>query len=90
MSDNVIQTSFAAGELAPSIYAHVDLAKYKSGAAIMRNFFVDYRSGASTRPGTKFVIQAYDSTRPVRLVSYQFSTAISYIIEFGEFYCRFI
>lgn len=90
MSDNVIQTSFAAGELAPSLYAHVDLQKYKSGAAIMRNFFVDYRSGASTRPGTKFVIQAYDSSKPVRLVGYQFSTTVSFIIEFGDFYCRFI
>lgn len=90
MSDNVIQTSFAAGELAPSIFAHTDLSKYKSGAALMRNFFVDYRSGASTRPGTKFVIQALLSSTPIRLIPFQFSSSVAYIIEFGDFYCRFI
>lgn len=90
MSDNVIQTSFAAGELAPSIFAHTDLSKYKSGAALMRNWFVDYRSGASTCPGTAFVIQALISGKPVRLIPFQFSSSVAYIIEFGDFYCRFI
>lgn len=92
MSQNAIQTSFASGELAPSIYAHTDMAKYHAGAATMRNFFVDYRSGASTRTGTKFIIQARDSASSIapRLVSFQFSATSSYIIEFGERYCRFI
>jgi len=89
MSTNLIQTSFAAGELAPSLTAHTDLTKYKSGAAVMRNFFVDYRSGASTRPGTMFVIQAL-GPGPVRLIPYQLSTEVSFEIEFGDFYCRFI
>jgi len=90
MSDNAIQTSFASGELAPSIFAHTDLSKYKSGAALMRNFFVDYRSGASTRPGTRFIMQAFISSKTVRLIPFQFSSSIAYIIEFGDFYCRFI
>ena len=90
MSDNLIKTSFASGELAPSILAHTDLSQYKSGAALCRNFFVDYRSGASSRPGTKFIIQALTSNLPVRLIPFQFSTTVSYIIEFGDMYCRFI
>ncbi len=90
MSDNVIQTSFSAGELAPSILARTDLAKYHVGAAKMRNFFVDYRSGASTRPGTAYITQAYNSAEDVRLITYQFSNTSDYIIEFGSFYCRFI
>lgn len=90
MSSNVIQTSFSSGELAPSIFAHTDLAKYKSGAALMRNFFVDYRSGASTRPGTKFIAQAKISNKPVRLIPFQFSSSVGYVIEFGDRYCRFI
>lgn len=90
MSDNVIQTSFSAGELAPSIYARTDLQKYHSGAATMRNFYVDYRSGASTRPGSKFVGQAFKSSTAVRLIPYVFSTTVAYVIEFGDFYCRFI
>jgi hypothetical protein len=90
MSENVIQKSFAAGELAPSLFARVDLQKYHSGAAVMRNFFVDYRSGASTRTGTEFVGQAYKSSTAVRLIPFQYSVITSYVLEFGDFYIRFI
>lgn len=90
MSENVIQTSFASGELAPSLYARVDLAKYHAGAARMRNFFVDYRSGASSRPGLKYVIPVLQPSTPVRLIPYQLSSLTTFAIEFGDHYCRFI
>lgn len=90
MSDQRIQTSFASGELAPSLFARVDLAKYKSGAALLRNFFVDYRSGASTRTGTEFVIQCLVSNKRVRLIEFQYSVLTTYVLEFGDFYIRFI
>jgi hypothetical protein len=38
MSTPVIQTSFTTGEVAPSIFGHVDLARYHNGASTMRNF----------------------------------------------------
>lgn len=94
MSNNVIQPSFSAGELSPTLYARVDLAKYHVGAARMRNFFVDYRGGAATRPGTKFVALSFgsyflnDPTLPVRLIPFQFSTIQTYMLEFGQFYMR--
>jgi hypothetical protein len=56
----------------------------------MRNFFVDYRSGASSRPGGRFVVQAKNSTSAVRLIPYQYSATSTYAIEFGDLYCRFI
>jgi hypothetical protein len=87
MSDNVIQTSFSAGELAPSIYARTDLAMYHQGLANCRNFFVDYRSGISTRQGTRFVIQC--KTLGSRLIPFSVSTTVTYVIEFGDHYCRF-
>lgn len=89
MSTNIIQTSFASGELSPSLFARVDLTKYHSGAALMRNWFVDYRSGASTRPGTKFVCQAFKSGTPVRLIPFQSSALVPYTLEFGDKYIRF-
>jgi hypothetical protein len=88
MSENVIQTSFQAGELSPNLSARVDFAKYRSGAATMRNFFVDYRSGASTRPGTEFIRPCPASK--VRLVRFQQSTTVTYVLEFGDHYLRFI
>src|SRR5262245_17630729 len=90
MVQSVIQTSFHAGEWAPALNARVDLAKYKAGAAVMRNFFVDYRGGASSRPGTKYVATAQDSENNVRLISFQASPTVGYILEFGHLYVRFI
>ena len=86
MTTNLIQPSFAAGELSPALFERVDLAKYKSGAATMRNFFVDYRGGASTRPGTRYV--ATSSTPgtglPPRLVRFQASVTVTFVLEFGN------
>lgn len=88
MSQNVIQTSFASGELSPNLFARVDLEQYRFGLAMMRNFFVDYRSGASSRAGTKLVVQAFNSALPVRVISFQTSVLVPYILEFGEGYMR--
>ena len=51
MAVAVIQPAFAAGELAPSLYGRVDLAKYHVGAATMRNMFVDYKGGEKVALG---------------------------------------
>ena len=70
-------------------FARVDLAKYKAGAALLENFFVDYRGGASTRVGTKYILQAYKSATQVRLISFQASFTVGYVLEFGDGYIRF-
>jgi len=52
--------------------------------------FVDYRSGASTRAGTEFIRPAVQNQGPVRLVRFQQSVSVTYALEFGNFYLRFI
>lgn len=89
MAQPVIQTSFNAGEWAPALNARVDLTKYHSGAALLRNWFVDYRGGATCRAGTKYILQAYKSGFPVRLIPFQASFTVSYMLEFGQNYIRF-
>ena len=89
MSDLALQASFNTGEWAPSLYARVDLAKYRSGAALLSNFFADYRGGASTRPGTKYILQCYKSATAVRLIPMQATFQIGYVLEFGDEYIRF-
>lgn len=84
-----VQASFNSGEWSPKLYARVDMQKFRSGAALLENFFVDYRGGASTRPGSKYVIQAYKSSTPVRLLPFQASFAAGYVLEFGNGYVRF-
>jgi hypothetical protein len=88
MSDLVIQASLNSGEWSPKLFARVDLQKYKSGAALLENFFVDYRGGASTRPGTKYILQAYKSATAVRLIPFQASFDVGYVLEFGDEYIR--
>lgn len=89
MTDLVIQASLNSGEWSPKLFARVDLAKYKSGAALLQNWFVDYRGGASTRPGTKYILQCYKSATEVRLIPFQASFSVGYVLEFGDGYIRF-
>ncbi len=96
MSTNVIQTSFAAGELSPTLYARVDLAKYHIGAARLLNFFVDYRGGASNRPGFEYVCRirsrnlTFTDHEIARLIPFQFSTIQTYELIFTDFAMRVI
>lgn len=84
-----MQFSFHTGEWAPALNARVDLAKYHSAAALLRNFYVDYRGGASSRYGTKYCLQAFKSATKVRLIPFQASFTVSYVLEFGDKYIRF-
>lgn len=91
VSINVIQPSFGSGELSPTLFARVDLQKYRVGAAALRNFFVEYRGGASNRPGTEVVgrcKQAFGT--PPRLIPFTFSVTQTYMLEFGQLYIRII
>lgn len=89
MAQPTIQTSFASGEWAPKLRSRVDVNKYKTGAAMLRNFFVDFSGGgASTRPGTRYIGTV--RTNGARLVPFQPSVNISYVLEFGQNYIRFI
>ena len=91
MSSHFMQTSLAAGEIAPVLYARVDLEKYKSGTALSRNFFVDYRGGQSTRAGTQFIGRCKSTaTGQPRAIDFIVSTVATYVLEFGNNYIRFI
>jgi len=88
-SPGVFHKSFHAGEWAPALNARVDLAKYHAGAALLRNFYVDYRGGASTRTGTKYIAAGYKPTKTIRLIPFQASFSVGYVLEFGDYYIRF-
>lgn len=76
-----IQTSLNGGELSPQLYAQVDLNKFQSGAALIRNFIVDYRGGVDFRPGTEF-IYALDTDPPYTLIPFIVSTEAAYVLIF--------
>lgn len=84
------QRSFASGEIAPSLYARVDISKYATGLRTCRNFYVMRHGGVINRPGTNFICEVKDSTKTVRLVEFVFNLSQTYVLEFGDQYMRVI
>ena len=84
-----IKPSFSGGELAPSLYSRVDLAKYATGARKLRNLIVHPQGGISNRPGLEYIATEKTASKKIRLIPFEFSTTQTYVLEFGEYYCRF-
>jgi len=91
MSTDIVKYGFIAGEISPSLYGRTDLTKYDLAVAEAQNFFVDYRGGLSSRPGTQFIDIARASNKPTRTFVFAFATDISnnYVLLFGDRYIRF-
>jgi hypothetical protein len=78
---DIVQNTFASGEISPHLYGRTDLAKYHTGAMWMENFFVDYRGGASNRQGTQFIGTTYGLS-PARLARFDFGLDQTYVLVF--------
>jgi hypothetical protein len=86
----LIVRSFAGGELAPSLAARADLAKYTIGLRRCRNFVVQRHGGVANRAGTRFVNNCRDNSGNVQLLRYVSETdGQSVLIEAGVGYLRF-
>lgn len=83
-----MQVSFNAGELSPQLDGRIDLEKYKTGCKTLENFIPKIHGPVSKRPGTHHVAAVKDSTKTVRLISFEFNVEQAYILEFGDLYMR--
>lgn len=92
MSNDVVKFAFIAGELSPTLFGRTDLTKFDLGMAEAKNFFVDYRGGLSSRPGTRFMEHIYLDTLNTRMVPFSFAPddEDTYIIVFGDDYISFL
>lgn len=98
MQGTKIQSSFVSGELSPSMFGQVHNPKYETGAATMRNGFVNFQGGYSSRQGSAFVGMckqnapniggATTNQAPPRDIPFQFSITQAYALEFGDSYLR--
>lgn len=77
----VPQSSFAAGELAPSFWGRVDRDIYGSGAAKLRNVYVSPSGGVKRRPGSKYIANT-TTNQAARLISFQFNISENYLLSF--------
>lgn len=87
---SVIQPSLTGGELSPSLYGRVDLARYGISLKNCRNFICRQYGGATNRPGFRFVGEVEDSDYYTRVVPFEFSTQQTYILVFGDQTLQFI
>ncbi len=92
MAEIYLRGNFSSGEIAPSYYGRFDLPKVQQGCTVLRNFFVSYKGGLSSRAGMAFVgvckQPASQASVPPRIISFRYSVTLSYILEFGDGYMR--
>jgi len=89
MAVNKSIIAFNAGEYSPLLEGRIDMDKYSMSCRTLENFRPTKYGAATKRPGTEFISEVKDSTDEGRLFKFQFSTAISYILEGGDQYFRF-
>lgn len=80
--------SFAGGEIAPELYARLDLDKMQTGLAKALNFVVLPHGPAQNRAGFGYVLQSANSTG-TRLIPFSYSVDQTMVLEFTEQKIRF-
>ena len=86
---DIIQTSFAGGEIGPSLYGRTDVAQYQNACQIAENFIPRPYGSLVSAPGSKYVATVSDSTLKTRLIKFVFNRLDAYAIEMGDLYMRF-
>lgn len=85
---NLTITNLVGGELAPLMYARLDLDIFKKGLAKCENFIVQPQGGGRFRTGTIYVHHTRLNKKAV-LIPFQFSSIQAYLIEATDQYFRF-
>ena len=80
----IIQRSFASGEISPSLQSRADIVKYATGLNLCENMIVRAQGGVYSRPGTRFVGEINDSTKTGRLIPFSFNTEQTYMLVFED------
>ena len=86
---NLYQGSFVTGEI--TLDRVLDLQRYQSSAAKLKNFTCHVYGGISRRPGTIYLGDVKYPAKKCRLIPFEYKNASNqtYAMEFGDFYIRF-
>lgn len=77
----MIQPSFASGEVTPLLHARVDLARYATGLAWLKNMIVLPEGGVTRRPG---LVKLGEYSYQQKLIPFVYNTTDSAMLEFGH------
>lgn len=89
MQKNTCLNNFSGGEWSSFLDGRADLAKYETACLSLKNFRPLPWGGATYRSGTLLAGLAKDTATPVRLIPFNYSTSLSYVLELGNLYMRF-
>lgn len=81
---DIIQPSFAGGEVTEALQSREDLAKQHIALKTCKNAIVTSTGSVLNRAGTTLVSEVDDSTKEYRLIPFIFSTEQAYAIPFGD------
>mgnify|MGYP003119329008 CR=1 FL=1 len=81
-------STFTAGEISPRLEGRATIEKYLEGLSILTNMIVQPHGGVTRRPGTEYLGEVKSSSNVTRLIPFEFKTADTYALEFGNQYMR--
>jgi hypothetical protein len=87
---DIVQSSFARGEIGSALLGRIDTRAYSTGLKKARNAVVHQFGSVSNRPGQYFIGPVRDHDVAPRLIPFKFNTTDTHILEFGHQYIRFI
>lgn len=85
---SLIQTNFTAGEFSPRMIGRVDIARYQNAAKRLENGIIAIQGGVMRTWGTEFIQACKYADKKAWLIPYIFNRTQSYMVEFGDLYCR--
>lgn len=83
-----IQPAFTGGELSEDVANRIDLDKYQLGLRQAENAIVRPYGSVRKRPGLIYCGACKYASKNVRLQEFDFTTGLSYLLEFGDKYVR--
>lgn len=90
MGAKLLQPSFGGGEYAPALWGRQDLARYGVSGRYIRNWIVRPTGGLDSRPGLQFIGAVKDSTRPVRVIEFEVSEDVAYVVVLNAGVMQFV
>lgn len=85
----VFQSDFTGGVVSPRLYGRVDSDKLKKSLSEATNCIVQPHGPVKRRNGTKYIAEVKTSSKTVRLIPFQVSSTLAYMLEMGDGYTRF-
>lgn len=79
-----IFSSFNGGVISPKMAARVDFGRYFNSLKTLSNMTIMPQGGATRRTGSRYIADAAVSSRKSKLVPFEFSDEVAYMLEFGH------